>query len=131
MIVVDAGVLIAHLDPNHDARVRAFKLLNSAGTEDFGVSPLTLAEVLAKTVRERQDVARRGDLRAIGVVEVPFGPNAGLRLARLRAETDLTMPDCCVLLAAEDGDATAILTMEERLRAQAVRLGFGCPDVQP
>lgn len=66
-----------------------------------------------------------------GVTEVPPGRYAAIRLALLRAETNLTLPDCCVLLAAEDGDATGILTLDERLRASATKLGFDCPDVQP
>jgi hypothetical protein len=41
------------------------------------------------------------------------------------------MPDCWVLLAAEDGDATGILTLDDRLWDQATRLGFDCPAVQP
>ncbi len=131
MITVDACVLIAHLDPHDANNARAFHLLDSVGVEDLGVSPMTMAEILVKPVRERQVAQKRADLRAIGVIEVPFGPNVALRLARLRAETGLKMPDCCVLLAAEDGDATGILTLDDRLRAQAVRLGFECPDVQP
>jgi hypothetical protein len=36
-------------------------------------------------------------------------------LDRERAETTLKMPDCCVLLAAEDAQANAVLTFDDRL----------------
>jgi hypothetical protein len=37
----------------------------------------------------------------------------------------LKLPDCCVLLAAEDGRADAVLTFDDRLRRAAKRLGLG------
>ncbi len=54
------------------------------------------------------------------MTEIPLGI--------LRAETGLKMPDCCVLLAAEDGEAGGILTSDEQLRTHAARLGFDCPE---
>jgi predicted nucleic acid-binding protein len=49
------------------------------------------------------------------------------RLAGLRASTGLTLPDCCVLLAAEQVDG-AIVTFEDRLAAAARERGI---DVRP
>lgn len=39
--------------------------------------------------------------------------------------THLKLPDCCVLLAAQDKHADAILTFDDRLGREAERLGFG------
>jgi hypothetical protein len=63
-------------------------------------------------------------LRDLGVEEVPLGVDAASRLAVLRAETGLRLPDCCVLLAAQDAPAASILTFDGRLGAGARGLGL-------
>jgi predicted nucleic acid-binding protein len=131
MIVVDANVLIGHIESTDPNNLRAAALLNTAAGSSIGTSLVTLAEVLvrpAKTGRLRETESK---LRELKVMEIPFGKYAPVRLAILRSETGLKMPDCCVLLAAEDGEASGILTLDEQLRMQATRLGFDCPDVQP
>jgi predicted DNA-binding protein (UPF0278 family) len=40
------------------------------------------------------------------------------------AGTGLKMPDCCVLLAAQDATAEAVLTFDEALAREAERLGL-------
>jgi toxin FitB len=57
--------------------------------------------------------------------EIPFAPGTAARLAVLHAGTSLRLPDCCVLLAAQDGRAEAILTFDDRLGREAERLGYG------
>jgi len=57
----------------------------------------------------------------LGVGEIPLGDDAAARLATLRAETALRMPDCCVLLATEDARAEAVLTFDDRLARAAER----------
>jgi predicted nucleic acid-binding protein len=46
--------------------------------------------------------------------ELPFPPDTAIRLAQLRADTGLTMPDCCVLLAAEHLGA-GVASCDDRL----------------
>lgn len=46
-----------------------------------------------------------------------------MRLAELRALTGLRLPDCCVQLAAEYADASAVLTSDARLARAAAELG--------
>lgn len=50
--------------------------------------------------------------------------DAPVRLATLRAETGLKLPDCCVLLAAQDAGAEAVLTFDEPLGREVERLGL-------
>jgi len=50
------------------------------------------------------------------VRSVPFEDDAHIRLATLRAGTGLKLPDCCVLLAAEQVHA-AVATFDDRLAA--------------
>ncbi len=121
MIVLDASVLIAHFDTADVHHDRAGELLLLAADQDqpLGASPITLAEVLvgpARIGRLAQAAAALDQLRACSV-DLP--PDAPLRLAALRAATKLTLPDCCVLLAADQaGDAVA--TFDDRL-ADAAR----------
>jgi hypothetical protein len=53
-------------------------------------------------------------LHDIELTELPLPPDTAVRLARLRVSTGLKMPDCCVLLAAEDSDAT-VATFDDLL----------------
>lgn len=102
MIILDAGVLIAHLDRDDTLHVRAEAALDDAADEPFGCSTITLAEVLVGPARTGRLDAARAAIDELGVAEIPLGDDAPERLARLRAGTGLKLPDCCVLLAAED-----------------------------
>lgn len=123
MIILDASVLIAHLD-GHDAHhARATDALEQT-SEALGVSSITLAEVLVGPAREGRLATARVALRALEVRELPLPGDAAERLAALRAEVGLRLPDCCVLLAAQEADGT-VLTYDERLGREASRLGLG------
>ncbi len=106
MIVLDASVLIAHLDREDRHHAAAEALLAQAVDDDLGASPLTLAEVLAAPIREGRLEPVRAALHDLEVNEVAFPADTAVRLAQLRASTGLKMPDCCVLLAAEGAAAT-------------------------
>jgi predicted nucleic acid-binding protein len=124
VIVVDASVLIAHLDERDAQHASALERLLAVAEHPLGASPITLAEVLVGPARQgRIDVAR-SVLQALDVRELPFGADAPSRLASLRADTSLMLPDCCVILAAQDVQAAGILTFDARLRRVAARLGF-------
>lgn len=123
MIVLDASVLIAHLDSTDAHHGRATQLLIDAADEPFGASPLTLAEVLVGPARAgKVDIAQTA-FRHLDVVTVPLVDTAPVRLATMRANTGLRLPDCCVLVAAETAGA-ALATFDERLAKAATALGF-------
>ena len=125
MIVVDASVLIAQLDGADAQHARAVDALLAAADEPLGASPLTVAEVLVGPARrDRLDAAVHA-LARLELQEVPLGDGAPQRLAALRATTSLKLPDCCVLLAAETGRASSILTFDGALARAAAELGFG------
>jgi toxin FitB len=119
VIIVDASVLIAHLDANDALHDRALDALLAATEQPLGCSPITLAEVLVGPARAGRLRAARTAVADLGVVETPLGDDAAARLATLRAETALKMPDCCVLLAAEDARVEAVLTFDDRLARAA------------
>lgn len=101
MIVLDASVLIAHLDGSDRHHAEARRLLVEYDSEPFGAPAITLAETLVAPARAHRLADAEAALDRLGVVELPLGDEAPTRLASLRAETGLKMPDCCVLLAAE------------------------------
>ena len=124
MIVLDASVLIAHLDERDAQHERAVEHLLAVAGEPFACSPITRAEVLVGPARlERANDAATA-LAALGVDDVALGSDAPLRLARLRVDTNLKLPHCCVLLTAQDAAASRILTLDDRLAREAARLGF-------
>lgn len=123
MIVLDASVLIAYLDAEDAQHVKAETLLAREIDDEFAANPLTLAEVLVGPSRAGRLEAAREALRKLEVTEQPFPADTAVRLARLRADTGLRMPDCCVLLAAQD-TAARVAAFDERLVRGAEELGL-------
>ena len=101
MIVLDASVLIAHLD-DHDHHKEARRLLTDTGGELLGASTISLAQTLVAPARAGRLTDATEALERLGVRELPLGDGASGRLAKLRTETGRKLPDCCVLLAAQE-----------------------------
>jgi predicted nucleic acid-binding protein len=102
VIVLDASVLIGHLDGNDPHHRRARGLLEASGSSPLGVSPISLAETLVAPARSGRLGAAREALDRLGVAELALDAEAALRLAQLRANAGCKLPDCCVLLAAQE-----------------------------
>jgi predicted nucleic acid-binding protein len=81
-----------------------------------------LAEVLVGPARTGRIHTAADALRRLGLTEVPLPSDGASQLARLRAETQLKLPDCCVLLAADE----AVLTFDDRLARAAEQRGLRC-----
>lgn len=124
MIVLDAGVLIAQVESRDVHHGEAVEVFAELGRVRRRASTVTVAEVLVGYAAG--DRLRDGEatLRWLQISEVPLGPGASARLALVRATTRLRLPDCCVLLAAEDARAEAVATFDDRLAAAAQDLGF-------
>jgi predicted nucleic acid-binding protein len=125
VIVVDASVLIAHLDERDALHAQAVEELLAVVEQPLACSPITIAEALVGPARAGRLDEARAALTTLGVREVSLGPDAAARLAALRAETGLKLPDCCVLLAAQDAGAAGVLTFDERLVREAGLRGLG------
>ena len=124
MIVVDASALIAHLDADDAQHQRAVERMIELAEQPLGCRSITLAEVVVGPARAGRLEAAERAVRDLGVTEIRLGEGAAPRLAGIRAATGLKLPDCCVLLAAQDCGAQAVLTLDDRLGRQAKRLGF-------
>lgn len=123
MIVLDASVLIAHLDATDVHHERAGAILRDAVEEPLGASPITLAEVLVGPARTGQVERGTAVLHELHVTSVRLLDDAPARLAVLRADTGLKLPDCCVLLAAEQTRG-AVATFDDRLANAASEQGL-------
>lgn len=104
-VVLDASVLIGHLDERDPHHARAVNLLQAADRQMLGASAITLAETLVPPARAGR-LADAQALSRLGVQELALGEKASSRLARLRADLGVKLPDCCVLLAAQEHAAT-------------------------
>jgi predicted nucleic acid-binding protein len=123
LIVLDANVLIAHLNGSDRHHRRAEALLETIDSEPWGVSTVTLAEVLVYPARAGRLADAEAVLVGLDVQEVPLGSAASGRLAEMRAELGLKMPDCCVLLAAQNNEAP-LASFDAGLLAAAGKLGI-------
>lgn len=123
MIVLDASVLIGYLDAEDGQHQAAEALLAREIDDDFAASSLTLAEVLVGPARARRLDDALLALRDLDIEERQFPAEAAVRLARLRADTGLRMPDCCVLMSAQEAEAR-VATFDGRLARAARDLGL-------
>lgn len=124
LAVLDADVLIGHLDSRDAQHERATDLLATLAMEGVRLhaSTITLAEVLVGPAKANRDTEAVEALNRLAVAEVAIGPGEAGRLAWLRAKTGCRMPDCCVLLAAQVIEATLLCSFDDRLRRAAEAL---------
>ena len=123
MIVLDASVLIGHLDARDRHHAAAKALLEASGAESLGASAITLAETLVAPARAKRLVEAKAALKRLGVEELELGEGAPVRLATLRAETGRKLPDCCVLAAAQRHGGS-VASFDDDLRKAARKLGL-------
>ena len=124
MITLDAGILIALFnakDAHHEA---ATKLLDAATRRDdlLYMNPLSQAEVLVKAAQQGSEKIYYEKIVSIGVVTLAAPTDTGVWLAQLRARTGLKLPDCAVILTAQQS-GSKIATFDHRLAREARALG--------
>jgi predicted nucleic acid-binding protein len=123
VIVLDASVLIGHLDSRDAHHRRARRLLEATSGQALGASQISLAETLVAPARVDHLDGAREALDRLGVVELPLGEASASRLARLRAGTGCKLPDCCVLLATQQHGG-AVASFDAGLLRAAQALGL-------
>jgi predicted nucleic acid-binding protein len=122
MIVLDASVVIAHF-ASHDVHHQvAAKFFRDHLDDEFAVHTLTLTEILVGPTRADREVFALQQLAAIGVAEWMPPANSAARLARIRADVGLKLPDCCVLDAAMV-TGSPLATFDEQLARVATSVG--------
>lgn len=126
-IVLDASVLIGHLDNNDPHHARAVRLLEASDGQVLGASTITLAETLVAPARAGRFADAQSALSRLGVRELALDDEAASRLARLRADLGVKLPDCCVLLAAQEHSG-AVASFDAGVIKAARKLGLRTVD---
>jgi predicted nucleic acid-binding protein len=130
VIVFDASVLIAHLNSSDPHHARSRSLLEALSDEPWGVNSITLAETLVYPARAGRLEEAEASLVGLDLQELLCGGGAPGRLAEMRADLGLKLPDGCVLLAAQDNDAT-VASFDADLLSAARKLGIEVVSGEP
>lgn len=123
MIVLDASVVIAYLEPDDALHDRATSLLVDLiadGPRELVLNPLTAAEVLAGFVPGGREQAAWRDMADVGftIRGLPDDATGALLLARTRRSSGLKMPDAVVLATALHWQGE-VATFDDSLRRAA------------
>jgi len=112
MIVLDASVVISLLESGHVHASEAAEIMDTE--EELVFHPLTLAEILVGAIKNGSEQVVLDAIERIGIEAWAPDPAHAHRIAHLRAETNLKLPDSCVLDAALAQDAI-LATFDEKL----------------
>jgi predicted nucleic acid-binding protein len=123
IVILDASVLIGHLDNNDPHHARAVSLLEATVGQRLGASAITLAGILVAPARANRLADAHAALSRLGIQELALGDDAASRLARLRADLGVKLPGCCVLLAAQE-HAGAVASFDTGVIKAARKLGL-------
>jgi predicted nucleic acid-binding protein len=121
VIVFDAGVLIAHLDPDDVFHSAATGFMEECEDFDFGASALTVAECLVHAVAAGRSTTVLGAFERLTLVQFDVNVGDAYGVAEVRAATKLRMPDAVVLFTAERHGAELATTDHVLARAAAAR----------
>jgi len=117
LIVLDASVLIAHLDPAdalHRAAQRAFSLY---ANDELRLPASAYSEFLVDAVRGGRIDEARDAVERMGVRIEPIDAPMADAAARLRARSrSLRLPDALVIACGEVLNADVVLTGDRRWR---------------
>ncbi|WP_306231196.1 type II toxin-antitoxin system VapC family toxin [Agrococcus beijingensis] len=101
MVVLDAGVIIAHLDGDDALHARTEELLNSLAPAPLAASVLTIAECLAHPASRGILSRAERAIEQLGVARIALSADGAAAIATIRSETGLRMPDAVVVHTAE------------------------------
>lgn len=127
MITFDAGVLISFFEENDAHHASALRLFRSHAMEIRYLSQITHAETLVHAARQHREEDLYRAIEELGFRVLSHPQDTGVRLAQIRAETGLKLPDCYVILTA-DQSGSRIATFDDRLAEAARRLGIEVVD---
>ena len=122
MIVADASVVIAAMNPGDAHHDEAQRIILEHGPAGIALHSLTLSEILVGPARSGAEGTVRQKLAAAGIALAPAGDPTPEDLARVRAATSLAMPDACVLAQAEHL-GVPLATFDKRLARETVARG--------
>ncbi len=115
LIVLDASVLIAHLDPTDALHRRAVVALQTVAADDLVLPASALAETLVAPARRGRLTEVRDAIERMLIRIQPLTDAMAQDAARLRAaHRSLRLPDALVIATGNDLDAAAVLTSDRK-----------------
>ncbi|MCL2654076.1 MAG: PIN domain-containing protein [Propionibacteriaceae bacterium] len=122
MIILDANILIALFDPADAHHARAEQLLNDHADEPMALSALTLTEFLIRPTAAGLASRAQAFIGNMGIIVSPVLGDDASRLAQVRVETGLKLPDAVMLWLAISSSAD-LLTLDDHLADVAGSVG--------
>jgi predicted nucleic acid-binding protein len=115
LIVLDASVVIAHLDPDDAHHSAVVAALEQHADDDLRLPASAYAEALVGPARTGTFDAARESMQALLLGVEPITQSLAERAAVLRAtDRSLRLPDALVLGCADTLNAAAVLTTDRR-----------------
>jgi PIN domain nuclease of toxin-antitoxin system len=122
-LVLDASVLIALYNDKDAHHKWAVDLMFQSPAEDFHMSSMNLAEVAVQPMRLGIETKFNDGIRGLNIKVSGLSQDAGFELARIRATTNVPMPDCCALQLVLEKDAS-LATCDKAQAKAAKALGI-------
>lgn len=129
VIVFDAGVLIAHLEPSDAFHSAATGFLEEFEEFDFAASVITVAECLVRPAQFGRSSEAVAKLDRLELIQLGVAADSGSRIADIRAHTRLKMPDAVVLYTAER-EGAELATTDRGLASAAIARGVIAHELQ-
>ena len=115
LIVLDASVVIAHLDPADALHARAVSALTAVSGDDLVLPASALAETLVSPARRGRLADARAAIDALLIGIAPLTDTIAEGAAGLRAaHRTLRLPDALVLATGDHLDADGVLTADRK-----------------
>lgn len=115
LIILDASVVIAHLNPADALHARAVSAFTAVASEVLLLPASALAETLVAPARRGRLADARAAIDAMMIRIAPLTDAVAERAAGLRAaHRALRLPDALVIATGEHLDAESILTADRR-----------------
>ena len=115
LIILDASVVIAHLDASDAHHGAAVAALRELAADDLRLPASAYAEALVGPARSGQAQLARDTIRALAVRIEPVEADLAEQAALLRAQNPpLRLPDALVLACGETLDADSVVTADRR-----------------
>jgi predicted nucleic acid-binding protein len=122
VIVFDAGVLIAHLEPSDVFHTAATGFLEEFEEFDFAANVITVAECLVRPAQFGRSSEAVAKLDRLELIRLDVTADDASRIADIRAHARLKMPDAIVLYTAERAGAE-LVTTDRALASAAIGRG--------
>lgn len=122
VITLDAGVLIAMLNERDVHHAWATEFLIDSADAEFIMPALTYGECLVRPAQADQVNAFLANIDGLALNVIELTADGAVRVARVRAETKLRMPDAVVLSTALE-HSSSLATTDARLAEVAQAQG--------